>query len=653
MKNTIRSKSKLRLALWTLLPIIIGILFVSSFFIFFKNIKDETAFQTIKNLAAVIQLIAPDKKTEIKNQNTLKSQYFYINKTNDGPKVSALAYVVGDLNTGEIIISKNQEQKLPIASTSKLMTALVAKEMSKPTDTATVSKQALSTLGTNGELKLGEKIKTTDLIYPLLLESSNDAAEVIAEFFGRKEFILKMNQQAEKLLMTNTSYQDPSGLSQNNQSTASDLFKLTGYITQQQKNLFDITTKRSYSTKTHSWSNISQFLYKEGYMGGKSGYTDAAKQTVVSLFSLPLGETGTRPIAITLLRTPDRFKDVISILDFLKKNIYYGGEKDAKSNWVQEKVGIPDIKEPNFVTLTFAGDIMLDRGVKSSVTKNFNNDYSSLFVKSKTLSEILKKSDITFANLEGPASDQGTDQKNLYSFRMSPSVVPALRGAGINVLSIANNHIGDWGRIAYIDTLARLTENEISYTGGGNNREEAENPIIIERYGMKIGYLGFSDKGPKYMEATDEKAGILLADNPRFEEIIKNASAQVDYLIVSFHFGEEYKTKHNVRQESLAHKAVDNGAKIVIGHHPHATQDIEIYKNSYIAYSLGNFIFDQSWSKSTMQGMLLEIKLNKDGSMTAKKNITQLNSMFQIEKITEGKEEKVKFQETKTTKVKK
>ena len=225
--------------------------------------------------------------------------------------------------------------------------------------------------------------------------------------------------------------------------------------------------------------------------------------------------------------------------------------------------------------------------------------------------------------------------------------MPALRGAGIDVLSVANNHVGDWGRLAYADTLARLKENEISYTGGGNTKEEAETPVIIEKYGMKIGYLAFSDVGPNWMEAGVDKAGLLLTNNPRFDEIIFTASKQVDYLVVSFHFGDEYKEKHNARQEYLAHKAIDDGAKIVIGHHPHVVEDTEIYKNGFIAYSLGNFIFDQSWSKPTMQGMILQIKLNRDGSMVAQKNATQLNSVFQLEKITPGKEEQIKLEEIK------
>lgn len=640
MREFLNTKFNIKTALWVLLPVLLGISFSSSVLTFFKagsSILGNTQ-------ASVIQLIAPDPEPA-------SPKYFYVNKSSTQPKISAVAYLVGDLNTGEVILAKNQDAKYPIASMSKLMTALVADEIPKETigvnDTATVSRQALLAQGRNGNLQTGEKIKTTDLLYPLLLESSNDAAEVIAEHFGRSTFIAKMNAEAQGLKMSSTSFQDPSGLSAGNQSTASDMFRLAGYLNTQKPDLLKITGKRSFSNKKHSWSNISQFLGDEGYFGGKSGYTDAAKQTVLSLFNLPLGQTDLRPIAITLLGSKDRHTDVENILKYLKKNIYYGGPHDANTNWVGERIVLaPEVKEPSFITMTFGGDIMMDRGVRNSVVKNFNNDYSALFAKFAGENS-LKKSDIVFANLEGPVSDQGVDQKNLYSFRMNPAVVPALAGAGINVLSVANNHVADWGRTAYVDTLANLKENEIRYTGGGNNAVEAETPAIIEKYGMKIGFLGFSDKGPAGLEATVDKAGVLLASNPRFDEIISNASKQVDYLIVSFHFGEEYQTKHNARQADLAHRAVDNGAKLVIGHHPHVIQDTEVYKKSYIAYSLGNFIFDQSFSANTMQSMLLNVKLDKDGSMTVRKDIVKLNKAFQPDQIIRGKEEKVKFQEVK------
>ena len=625
-----------RLMLWTTLPVLFGVL-VSSFL--FSFLKIGNALESTKSVLFAGSMAPKETENE-------KPKYFYINKSEGAePKVSAQAFLVGDLKTGEVILSKNQERKFPIASVSKLMTALVTSELAKAEDVVLVSKKVLATLGQNGELRIGEKIKATDLIYPLLLESSNDAAEALAEHFGRDGFVEKMNLQAEQLLMSSTSFEDPSGLSANNQSTAADLFKLAGYIEEKRGELFDITTKRSYSASKHNWSNINQFLGKEGYAGGKSGYTDAALQSGVAIFELPLGESGTRPVGIMLLRSLDRKKDIEKILKYLGSYVYYGGKTDATRAWVKEKVGMPPVYEPSFVTLSFLGDLMLDRGVRQSVAKNFGNDYSSLF--EKIPQKLLQNSDIAFANLEGTASDQGVDGKNLYSFRMDPGVVPALAGAGFDVLSMANNHVGDWGRFSYIDTLSRLRENEILYTGGGYNEAEAEQPIIIEKHSTKIGYLGFSDVGPAWMEAGAEKAGLLLASDPRFDEIVESAASQVDFLIVSFHWGDEYQALHNARQEHLARRAVDNGAKLVIGHHPHVAQDTEVYKDSFIAYSLGNFIFDQSWSKPTMQGMLLQVKLWKDGSMDIKKNTTYLNSVFQIDRITEGKEEKIKFPETK------
>ncbi len=630
------TKEKLRLGFFTLLAIGTGIFLTSLAF----NHASYTRIDEpkIENMALAINPSSQD--------GSGKPTYFYfVKEENVKPKIGAEAYIVGDLNTGEIILAKNPEKKYPIASVSKLMTALVANELTTNTDeqVAKVSKKALATYGENGNFKVGEKIKIPDLIYPLLLESSNDAAEIIAEHFGRDTFLSKMNLQAEKLKMSSTSYSDPSGLSEKNQSTVSDLFKLTGYLKQQRENVLAITTNRSYTNKKHTWFSTNQFLREDGYIGGKSGFTDPAKQTVISTFALPLGKESTRPIGIVLLRSNDRKKDVLSILNYLKKNVYYGGQADASADWIKERLDLPDLREPEYVTLAFGGDIMLDRGVRNSVNKNFNGDYSALFEKLA----LLKKSDIVFANLEGTASDKGSDGGSIYSFRMDPSVIPALKGAGIDIVSVANNHVGDWGRTAYTDTLARLTENEILYTGGGT-LEEAESPKVIEKYGMKIGYLGFSDVGPNWMKVTEANSGLLLASNPRFDEIVANAAKQVDYLVVSFHFGDEYKTTHNKRQEYLAHKAVDAGAKIVIGHHPHVIEDTEVYKNSFIAYSLGNFIFDQKFSEATMQGMLLELKLHRDGSITTKKNIVKLNKVFQPDKIIPGKEEKVKFQTLKT-----
>ncbi len=574
-------------------------------------------------------------KTE-ENENKNEPHYFI---KNTAPlKITAESYLVGDLENNKIILEKNIENNLPIASISKLMTALIPFEENSLENIAQVSKNALATYGKNGDLILNEKIKISDLIYPLLLESSNDASEVIAESFNRNIFLEKMNLKARELKLFSTSFEDPSGLSVNNKSNALDLFNFTKYLLNNYPNLLQITTQKSFNNKKHTWFNNSQFLGINNYLGGKRGYTDKALQTALSVFSVPLGQEENRNIGIILLRSSDRKKDIKNILDYLNKNIFYGTAKEADIAWSKTN-SLAIEKEPEFINLLFGGDLMLDRGVKNSVMKNFNGDYSLLF---KNL-DLIQKSDITFANLEGPASDQGKDMKNLYSFRMNPSIIPVLKGVGFSIVSMANNHAGDWGLDAFVDTLARLKENEILYTGGGNNLTEAQEPIIIEKYGIKIGFLGFSDVGPEWMKAKNEKAGILLANDPNLNQIIQNASNKVDHLIVSFHFGNEYKKIHNARQENLAHRAIDNGAKIVMGHHPHVIQDTEVYKNGFIVYSLGNFIFDQHFSADTMEGMLLEIKLNKIGEMFIKKNIIKLSKIYQPETLIQGKEEKIIF----------
>lgn len=296
----------------------------------------------------------------------------------------------------------------------------------------------------------------------------------------------------------------------------------------------------------------------------------------------------------------------------------------------------PQIKN---TTLYFVGDMMLDRSVRTSVVKNFNGDYNKLFI---NLGE-LKNADILFANLEGDVSDKGNNVGSKYSFRMDPLVLPALKEAGFDIVSFANNHVGDWNITAFKDTLTRLSENGILQTGAGLTKDEAENPTIIEKNGVKFGFLGFSDVGPNWIKATSANPGILLASDPRLGEIVKNAKAKVDVLITSFHWGIEYKKVHNARQETLAHTAIDNGADMVIGHHPHVIQDIGVYKDKPIVYSLGNFIFDQYFSKDTMEGMLYEAVFEGKDLKETKSRLIKLNSKYQPEGIFEmvKEEEKV------------
>ena len=589
----------------------------------FEKISSVFKKIALNNQKATIDDVSVPEKIET-NTTTDPGIYYFIKNPKKKLNISAGSYIIGDLDTGQIILKKDENKQYSIASVSKLMTALLSKETYKPTDLTTVSMRALATYGQNGGFKIGEKLKIEDLYYPLLLQSSNDAAEILAEQGGPVDFISKMNDKAKILGMSGTIYRDPSGLSPYNASTSSDLFKLANYIYKNQKDIFDTTKIISHKIKNHYWQSNNQFLRESGYLGGKSGYTDMAKETVVSLFNTKLNGAEARNIAIILLQSSDRFRDANKVVKYLKDNLYYGAEAPlgAISSIPEDEPIIPQ------VTLAFTGDIMLDRGVKSSVLKHFGGDYSLLF---KNL-EFLKEKDIWFTNLEGPVSEKGIDLHNLYSFRMDTEILPVLKNAGLDIVSFANNHVGDWGSIAFVDTLNRLKENEIFYTGAGIDKQSSENPTIIEKNGLKIGFLGFTDVGPNGLEVKENTPGINLANNPNLDQIISNASKQVDQLVVSFHWGQEYK-RHTDRQQELAHKAIDNGARLVIGHHPHIIQDTENYKDGFIVYSLGNLIFDQYFSKDTMQGMLAEITLTKSGIVNTSTKTIKLNSFFQPDKI--------------------
>jgi len=286
-------------------------------------------------------------------------------------------------------------------------------------------------------------------------------------------------------------------------------------------------------------------------------------------------------------------------------------------------------EEIKTTTIYFVGDMMLTRGVKMSVDKNFSGDYNHLFDNLKELRE----ADILFANLEGAVSDTGNNVGSKYSFRMDPIVLSAIKKAGFDIVSFANNHVGDWNTAAFKDTLSRLKENGILKTGAGLNKEEAASPTIIEKNQIKFGFLGFTDVGPNWLEAKQNKAGILLASDPNFKEIVREAKTKCDVLIVSFHFGEEYKLTHNKRQEYLAHTAIENGADLIIGHHPHVIQDQEKYLGKTIVYSLGNFIFDQYFSRDTMRGMLFEATFKDKTLIKTNHRIITLNKKYQPEGI--------------------
>jgi serine-type D-Ala-D-Ala carboxypeptidase (penicillin-binding protein 5/6) len=238
--------------------------------------------------------------------------------------INADSYLVGDLDTGEIILVKDPEKVFPIASVSKLVTALVALDHFTSKQDVVVTKSSLATYGPSGGLQAGEKVKALDLLYPLLLESSNDVALLISEQFKPGEFPKLMNDKVQALGMVNSSYEEASGLSAKNVSTSNDLFKLAQYIYNETPHSLDITRIREFSLMNHTWNNYNFFLKDKRFIGGKNGYTDEALRTAVEFFDLPVKKGATtenHPIVIIVLHTETREQDINKLLDFLKKSV--------------------------------------------------------------------------------------------------------------------------------------------------------------------------------------------------------------------------------------------------------------------------------------------------------------------------------------------
>ncbi len=290
-----------------------------------------------------------------------------------------------------------------------------------------------------------------------------------------------------------------------------------------------------------------------------------------------------------------------------------------------------EVKKAN-IRLAFVGDMMLDRGVKISVNKNFAGDYRQLFIK---VFDQLKNYDILIANLEGPISNLGTDIGGIYSFRFEPKVVSILKEVGFDVFSLANNHILNWDYPALIDTCKLLAEENIIYIGAGLTGEEAYSSKILIKEDVKIAFLSFSEFTAGGTIPDSEKPGIAVISEKNIQKSIFKAKKESDLVIVSFHFGEEYKKEPNSYQKKYAEFAIDSGADLIIGHHTHVVGELVQYKNVHIIYSLGNFIFDQYFSSETMQGGLLEVEINsknkKIGKVILKK--VNLNKFYQIENI--------------------
>jgi poly-gamma-glutamate synthesis protein (capsule biosynthesis protein) len=261
------------------------------------------------------------------------------------------------------------------------------------------------------------------------------------------------------------------------------------------------------------------------------------------------------------------------------------------------------------VSLIAVGDIMLGdhplyvgRGVGAKIKEREPTfPFSEVAFK-------LKEGDVVFGNLEAVLSNRGIDSKRLssVSLRATPEAVAGLTYASFNILSLANNHILEHGEDAVSETMAVLSRHDIKYVGVNTDVTKDREPLIADAKGIKIAFLA-------YCLVSDKTAYISINDPEEICFDVRKAKPQADIVVVSLHWGNEFMEKPSPSQIRLAHQIIDAGADVILGHHPHVLQGVESYKGAIIAYSLGNFIFDQIFLEETRFGVILECLLSKDG----------------------------------------
>lgn len=260
------------------------------------------------------------------------------------------------------------------------------------------------------------------------------------------------------------------------------------------------------------------------------------------------------------------------------------------------------------ITLTFAGDIMLDRYIRKM---NENSGYKNIL---KDISPLLNQSDFVVANLEGPTTnfpsksiDTLPAEPNNFVFTFSPDSLSALSDAGITAVSLGNNHILNFGTDGLEQTKKYLHDADIAYFGEPNT-----NSILTQDInGVSVGFINFNEFAP--------------FDEEQLTKNIQTFSSTTDFVVVYAHWGSEYETTANALQQRLAHRFIDAGADTVIGSHPHVIQNKELYKGKTIYYSLGNFIFDQYWMGSVRCGALVTLTVTPpDMSYTTDESFTWL-----------------------------
>jgi poly-gamma-glutamate synthesis protein (capsule biosynthesis protein) len=273
------------------------------------------------------------------------------------------------------------------------------------------------------------------------------------------------------------------------------------------------------------------------------------------------------------------------VLDTSSQDQKSDQESQTQSEELNNNINTP-------INILSFGDMMLDRYIRKFIDNNGSN---ALFT---NILPLLRDKDMIVVNLEGSITNfnpKPLDPNNV-SFTFDPKIVPELKKIGFTHFSLANNHSLDFGAEGVRQTKEFLDKENLKYFGDYKNKTALSYIESVENF--KVGLIG-------YHELFDPDTNSVISE-------IKNIRDKTDFIIVYPHWGAEYKINFSKSQQDKAYKFIDAGADAVLGAHPHVIQPIEIYKDKVIFYSLGNFIFDQTFSQNTQQGLAVNIKLKPD-----------------------------------------
>ncbi len=282
------------------------------------------------------------------------------------------------------------------------------------------------------------------------------------------------------------------------------------------------------------------------------------------------------------------------------------------------------------ITLMAVGDIMLGRTIGKMI------ETAGIEAPFEFTAETLSTADITLGNLECPISNKGEPKDKTYAFEAPLAAAKSLAYGGFDLVSLANNHVLDYGPEALEETLSTLSAQSVRRVGAGMDAEDAYRAAIFEVDGLRVAFLAFMDVPTidydyTAWEAGSNQPGIAWAHPERITAGVRAAKAEADVVVVLFHNGYEIAQKVSAAQQEVAHLAIDSGASLVIGSHPHVLQRIEDYNGGLIVYSMGNFVFDNFLFPPNYSA-ILSVTLDAQGVQSYEliDVIVQLNGVPQI-----------------------